>query len=298
VRKTPVPALPAPLSGAKRRGPNFSPEEDVFLTRAWCCATEDSRKGNGQKQQDFNKTLFGNYVSLVDEFNDQVRSSLRINLESRNQKGIVDRFAKIKKAASQFAGVVARNKIKSGETSELHMKRCCTVFEMTHKTKFMWLECYEILEELPKWNSQHEDGQKMSATGKRKAGTVRSTGKRTKALTDKIDKMLEKHGTTGTAAGQATSLSAVGTLNQMTSHMVEQLNFAHWTQEDKSMYFAQDAQEKALLQQKRILMLKQEVATLRKKEATGCLDESGSSGTSKEGSKTSNEPDPDDEDDY
>jgi hypothetical protein len=40
--------------------------------------------------------------------------------------------------------VVSRNKIKSGETKELHMQRCIQVYEQTrHKTKFLWLECYE-----------------------------------------------------------------------------------------------------------------------------------------------------------
>jgi hypothetical protein len=67
----------------------------------------------------------------------------------RNQKAIVDRFAKIKKATSQFAGVVARNKIKSGEDKDLHMARCVQVFEETHKAKFPWMECFEILEKQP-----------------------------------------------------------------------------------------------------------------------------------------------------
>jgi hypothetical protein len=53
-----------------------------------------------------------------------------------------------------------------------------------------------------------------------------------------------------------------GTLTQMTSHMVEQLNFAHWTDEDKARYFTQDAEEKALQQQKRILLLQKELAEL------------------------------------
>jgi hypothetical protein len=100
----------------KRRGPNFGNDEDTFITRAWCAATEDSRKGSGQKQQDFNETLFSNYVSLCDEYNGQVIDNFKIPLISRNQKGIIDRFAKkIKKASSQFAGVVSRNEIKSGD---------------------------------------------------------------------------------------------------------------------------------------------------------------------------------------
>jgi hypothetical protein len=57
-------------STRKSRGPNFGNEEDTFITRALCAATEDSHKGTGQKQQDFNKTLFSNYVSICDEYND------------------------------------------------------------------------------------------------------------------------------------------------------------------------------------------------------------------------------------
>lgn len=76
--------------------------------------------------------------------------------------------------------------------------------------------------------------------------------------------MLEKHSSNAPSAGAGGDrLSAVGgTLNQMTSHMVEQLNFAHWTDEDKAVYFTQDAREKALQQKKRIIMLEHELTEL------------------------------------
>jgi hypothetical protein len=260
LKKTPPPAAaPVVAPAVKKRGPNFSPEEDTFITRAWC-----SRKGSDQRQQDFNKTLFSNFVTLVDEYNDQVRNEFMINLTFRNQKGIIDRCAKIKKAASQFAGVVSRNKIRSGEDYKSHMERCCQVYEQTYKTKFVWLECFEILQDCPKWNAPNDEaakqGQVASVSGKRK-NQARNTGKRQKALSDKIERMVEKH---SSSTGVADRLSVVGgTLNQMTSHMVEQLNFAHWTDEDKSTYFSQDAKEKALQQQKRILMLQMEVSELK-----------------------------------
>jgi hypothetical protein len=82
------------------------------------------------------------------------------------------------------------------------MQRCIQVYEQTHKTKFLWLECYEILEDLPKWNAQHEPGTQGDSSnapagalsGKRK-NRSRSTGKRQKALSDKIDRMLERDNT-------------------------------------------------------------------------------------------------------
>jgi hypothetical protein len=45
--------------------------------------------------------------------------------------------------------------------------------------------------------------------------------------------------------------------------MVEQLNFSHWSDEDKTRYFTQDAQEEALQQQMRILVLQKELAVLK-----------------------------------
>jgi hypothetical protein len=53
-----VKAMP-PLEGTKKaaavskRSPNFGINEDKFITKAWCLATEDSKEGNGQKQQGF-----------------------------------------------------------------------------------------------------------------------------------------------------------------------------------------------------------------------------------------------------
>jgi hypothetical protein len=261
-----APPAAAAAAGKKSRSPNFSSVEDTFITRAWCSATEDSRKGSGQKQQDFNKTLYARFVSLADEYNEQTRRQFQINMKYRTHKAIVERFAKIKRATSHFAGVVSRNKIKSGETHEIHMQRCSLVYEQTHKSKFIWLECYEILEELPKWNAQNEpstQGDSAKPAAKRKH-RGRSTGKRQKALSDKIEQMLEKHNKgASNSDGSGDRLSAVGgTLNQMTSHMVEQLNFTHWSDDDKARYFTQDALEKSLQQRKRILMLEKELAVL------------------------------------
>jgi hypothetical protein len=278
-RKYPPPPPSASLANAsstvststtnsRKRSPNFSEVEDAYITRAWCSATEDSRKGSGQKAQDFNKSLYSKFVSLADEYNGQTIKQFQIPMKDRTQKAIVDRFAKIKKATSQFAGVVSRNKIKSGEDKETHMRRCAQVYEATHKGKFAWLECFEILEHLPKWNAQLEvgDSTKPAAVNSaaKKKNRSRSTGKRQKALSDKIDRMLHKHtASTPATAGGGDRLSAVGgTLNQMTSHMVEQLNFAHWNDEQKATYFDQDAQEKALLQRKRILVLQKELQEL------------------------------------
>jgi hypothetical protein len=83
-----------------------------------------------------NKTLFQEFVFLVDEFNQGPVGSwpqFCIPIEQRNQKAIVHRFAKIKKAASQFAGIIHRNKIKSGENKTKYMERCSLIFEPTHK---------------------------------------------------------------------------------------------------------------------------------------------------------------------
>jgi hypothetical protein len=79
---------PAPAAAAakKSRSPNFSSVEDTFITRAWCSATEDSRKGSGQKQQDFNKTLYARFVSLADEYNGQTRKEFQINMKFRTHK--------------------------------------------------------------------------------------------------------------------------------------------------------------------------------------------------------------------
>jgi hypothetical protein len=272
-----VAAMP-PLGGGtgsaanvRKRSPNFSEVEDAYITKAWCSATEDSRKGSGQKAQDFNKNLYSKFVSLADDYNGQVTKQFQIPMKARTQKAIVDRFAKIKRATSHFAGVVSRNKIKSGEDKETHIRRCLLVYDQTHKGKFTWLECYEILEHLPKWNAQNDAGDSkpvaasVSSQGTKRKNRSRSTGKRQKALSDKIDRMLDKHNASGPTATGGDRLSVVGgTLNQMTSHMVEQLNFAHWNDEDKALYFAQDAQEKALQQKKRIILLENELAELQR----------------------------------
>jgi hypothetical protein len=267
-KPAPAAAPPAAATTVRKRSPNFANTEDVFITRAWCSATEDSRKGSGQKQQEFNKALYAKFVLLVDDYNDQQRTSFRIPIEQRTQKAIVDRFAKIKKVASQFAGIVARNKIKSGETKAQHMECCGMVFEETHKSKFIWMECYEALEECPKWNSHHDVGNTGDTTnvnGKRQSTgepqqRACSTGKRTKAIADNVMRIMKE---TEPAMVSAPTLSGTtGALFQMTSHMTEQMNMAHWSEADKSAYFLMDAKEKGLQQKMRILLLEKQLAEL------------------------------------
>jgi hypothetical protein len=104
------------------------------------------------------------------------------------------------------------------------MERCSQIFKQTHKTKFVWLECYEILKDSPKWDA-HQDpiskngggGNGGGGGGRRKRDRASSTGKCHKALAEKIDKMLVKHGSTASSSSISSDrLSSVGgTLNQL-----------------------------------------------------------------------------------
>jgi hypothetical protein len=215
--------------------------------------------------------LFSKFVELSDEYNTQTIKAFHIPIGIRTQKAIVDRFARIKKVTSQFSGVVARNKIKSGEDIETHLARCVEVFEHTHKTKFVWMECYQTLEQMPKWNAQADASTQASSTaaaapgqGKKKHHQyrARSQGKKHKTMDDNVARNLQKHNAQINPTGIQLTATTTGSLTQISNHMVEQLNFAHWPDEDKQRYFAQDAQEKALQQKKRIIMLQQELAEL------------------------------------
>ncbi|CAB9531914.1 unknown protein (Partial), partial [Seminavis robusta] len=251
----------------QKRGKNFTPEEDELLSKAWVSTTMDSHNGSDQRQADFNKKLYSNYQDLVEETNEVTHPELPMD---RKQKSIVSRFSTIKHGVNKMIGIMKMHPIKSGETIEQHETRCLEIFEETHNTKFPWIDCYHVLENCPKFSAADDSG-KTKANGKKGKKHKRSQGKRQKALDDRIQRMLDNKGLgnnnpAGTRAVQeAASVSEA--IGQISTHLVDQVAVSQWSENDKEEYFKNDAMEKKLLQQRRILKLQLELDGLKKVQA-------------------------------
>ncbi|CAB9512409.1 unknown protein [Seminavis robusta] len=268
----------------KKRGKNFTPEEDVFIVESWCSQTEDSRNGSDQRQSDFNKKLFSNYVALVDDHNEVHEEQLPTD---RQQRSVVSRFSTIKHAVNKLIAVVKQNPIKSGETPEDHLARCLEMYEHNMGSKFQFVDCYHILKDFPKFSAANDSAPKKKDKDKKHKKKhhhrERSSGKRQQALNDKIDKMIESKGLSGSGGGNRTMQEAASVseaIGHISTHLVDQVAVSQWTENDKEEYFRNDATEKKLLQMRRILKLEQEVASMQKKKKAS--DKKGSASSSED----------------
>ncbi|CAB9525617.1 unknown protein [Seminavis robusta] len=256
----------------KTRGKNFTVDEDVYMTESWCSATEDSRSGSDQRQSDFDKKFFANYVTKVDEHNEAAgEEELPRN---RQQRSVVNRFGVIKHGTNKLIGIINQNPIKSGETPEDHLERCLTMYEHSVGSKFQFVECFEILKDFPKFSSSNDTGKKR-ADGKKHTKKPRAVGKRQAALNDKIGRILENQGMNamgGKAVQEAASVSEA--IGQISTHLVNQVAVSQWSETDKEEYFKNDAMEKRLMQKRRILKLQREIKDMENEDAAGNRKES------------------------
>ncbi|CAB9530582.1 unknown protein [Seminavis robusta] len=250
----------------QKRGKNFTPEEDELLSKAWVSTTMDSRNGSDQRQSDFNKKLYSNFQDLVEDVNGDESPPCPPLPMDRKQKSVVARFATIKHGVNKFIGVVKMNPIRSGETPEQHLERCCAIYQETYGSKFLFLDCYHVLEECPKFSAAEETG-KTKANGKKAKKHKRSQGKRQKALDDRIQRMIDNQGL-GNNKAESRAVQEAGSVSeaigQILTHLVDQVAVSQWGTQDKEEYFRNDALEKKLLQQRRILKLKKEIEEMQK----------------------------------
>ncbi|CAB9531591.1 unknown protein [Seminavis robusta] len=254
----------------KTRGKNFTTQEDVFVTESWCSSTEDSRSGSDQRQADFNKKFYANYIVKVDEHNDEYEEQLP---KDRQQRSIVNRFGVIKHATNKLIGIMNQNPIGSGETPEGHEVRCMTMYEHATGSKFQFIECFHILKDFPKFSSANDSGKKRS-DGNKQPKKTRPGGKRQKALDDKIQRALETNGVGGAASRAVSDTATVSeAIGQISTHLVDQVAVSQWADEDKEEYFKNDALEKKLLQKRRIIKLQKEIASLEQEEDEAQEDE-------------------------
>ncbi|CAB9528371.1 unknown protein [Seminavis robusta] len=247
----------------KTRGKNFTSEEDLFVTEAWCTSTEDSRSGSDQKQADFNKKFFSNYVSKVDDHNEYYKEQLS---RDRQQRSVVNRFGVIKHATNKLIGIVNQNPIRSGETPEDHKARCLEMYEHAVGSKFNFIECYYVLKDFPKLSAAKETGRKGS-DGKKHVKKPRGTGKRQQALDDKIQHFIDSNGANEGKSAMKEAVSVSEAIGQISTHLVDQVSVLQWSDADKEEYFKNNAMEKKLLQKRSILWLQKEIVSMEKEDS-------------------------------
>ena len=262
----------------RSRSKNYSSEEDFLLTKAWCGVSADSRNGVGQKIDVFKQKLKDSMHTLVKQHNKGVDGNdpNRISI-LRSKKSIMYRWSNhIKPKCTKWASVCKNVKKKSGMDIDTLTEKRQDFYKHSHGKgkQFPFLECYGLLEDLPKWMEKDESADRAGSKKrkKKKKGKDkgdRTVGKRQKALNDKILKINQQMGNEGgatfTASGTGSATAnAISMFTQQLSGMATHFSVNDWSEENRSAYFNQQAQLQILEQKKRMLLLQRELQDLEK----------------------------------
>ena len=270
------------------RNPNFTDVEDYYLARAWGCASEDPRVGTSQKGDAFNQKVCDLYNEEVKAHNAAIIKTFRRNgstgvppdllFEGRLKKKVMARWGTLKAACSKWGSVCkALPKPPSGDSNEeLLLEKRNALWKKRQNTKkdFPHMDAYDVLSELPKWNSMDGQKDKSGATGvtdatkKRKAGatnkqkTYRSVGKRAQALNDRIHAITETMDPNGENAPSSTLSGDIASLSSTLSGFADSLTIQMWEPHDRETFLRNQARIKLLQQQKELMALELEVKAM------------------------------------
>jgi len=176
---TPTPSNPT--AGHVKRGPGFTPVEDLMCCKAFISASEDPIVGAGQKGKVFKKKVHDMYVSISDkqaEYDrkvmEQMSNGTRVSLSReglgpgfyhpRTIESVYSRFKdKISPDVSKFLGVLDTTPKDSGENDEDHFEDCLAAYKERYGRQFDFVTCYHYLKDKAKYTIYLARGEQEDA---------------------------------------------------------------------------------------------------------------------------------------
>jgi hypothetical protein len=163
----------AAAQGNSRRGPMFTPTEDLLICKSFVRASEDGTVGTDQKSSDFKIKMFEVYVRLLTEHNREFGS----NYPFRQGHSNYQRFKRISRFVLKYIGVEEiSGDPPSGDTEKIEwLKQVKETFLQRNPDGKNLLEnvlfCKPFLEESPKWRAFEEGNDENAKRPVRPAGT-------------------------------------------------------------------------------------------------------------------------------
>ena len=128
----------------KKRGPNWTSQEDEFLTRAWGSSTLNSIKGNYQEQEGYWEGIKQAYAELTKTL---------ANLPERSLDSMTARWRLINHSCTKFNGVFVQVKrtLRSGWVEQNYLDEAQDIYKEEVGEPFSFYACWLYLKNHPKW---------------------------------------------------------------------------------------------------------------------------------------------------
>jgi len=129
----------------KVKGPNFSMEEDVALTRAWVKATLDPRIGTNQTGSDFWKKVFDFFKEIYERTSEAPLHPTRsISTTTTRWKRYISPDCKV------YDAILKQHPRGTGQNEEAYAASCAEIFkQQQNKRPFRFAACFEHLKDVP-----------------------------------------------------------------------------------------------------------------------------------------------------
>ncbi|KAH7688505.1 Glutathione transferase protein [Dioscorea alata] len=136
------PISPQVESTTKKRGGNFTLEEDLMIISAWLNISLDAVQGNEQKS----KTYWQRVSQFFHEFKPKT-------CPSRSQNSLMNRWSAIQLATNKFCGCFAQIERlnQSGLTEKDKIRDAKNLYKELHNSSFQYEHCWNELRYQPKW---------------------------------------------------------------------------------------------------------------------------------------------------
>ncbi|KAI8548194.1 hypothetical protein RHMOL_Rhmol07G0253900 [Rhododendron molle] len=133
---------------AKKRGGNFSIEEDNMLVSAWLNISLDAVQGNGQKPKTF-------WIRVWEFFHEN-----KTFTSGRNDNSLMNRWSTIQLSTNKFCGYLAQIEAahQSGMTEQDKIREAKIMYQdldVKHFA-FQFEHCWDVLKHQPKWFQECE----------------------------------------------------------------------------------------------------------------------------------------------
>ena len=137
--------VPNTIVMVRNKGPNFTMDEDIALTRAWVKATLDPRIGTNQTSRQFWGKVFDFFKEIYESSSEKPTIK-----ESRTVGTVQNRFKRVISSECKTMDTIMKNNPRgTGQNEEMYAATCAKIYLDQEKKAFRFADCFVYLKDVP-----------------------------------------------------------------------------------------------------------------------------------------------------
>jgi hypothetical protein len=212
-------AIVADAAAARAPYSRFTPEESVFLCRAFVNVSQDPITGADQKSAVFWSKVHVKFMRLCEGTPGAGHLKTAKSLQTKWKKSVMPKV-------NHYLGVARTNPMASGENDGDYHTRLCEIFNRRHGKPFNFSSCLEVLKQMPKFEMFLRDDESTLDHSKIN-GSVYSSVKTPRPMGNKVAKRIQAESakTEETAVKKAKALESLAESGRLLALTLQSDNY-------------------------------------------------------------------------